>query len=150
MGSQSNVRSQSNSGYIAGNGDLSILLIHLVICEDLNDPLFFRGHPFSTYAKLSTKLTFLRNVSFSENFAYVLNGWPRSLLDIAHSDASQFWKEIYWWLLTMRNSVCRFHSILTLMTNISITSHASISSNITILEILILTSYCSTVNDYCE
>ena len=38
-------------------------------------------HPFNTYAKLSEKLTFLtadqgvRNVSFSENFAYVLNGW---------------------------------------------------------------------------
>ena len=37
-------------------------------------------HPFNTYAKLSEKLTFLtadqgvRNVSFSENFAYVLNG----------------------------------------------------------------------------
>ena len=35
-------------------------------------------HPFSTYAKFSEKLTFLipwvRNVSFSENFAYVLNG----------------------------------------------------------------------------
>ena len=45
-----------------------------------------RGHPFSTYAKFSGKLTFLnpirtrtcayqgvRNVSFPENFAYVLN-----------------------------------------------------------------------------
>ena len=40
------------------------------------------GHLLSTYAKLSEKLTFLRtcayqgarNVSFSENFAYVLNG----------------------------------------------------------------------------
>ena len=41
-------------------------------------------YPFSTYAKFSEKLTFLtpwcayqgvRNVSFSENFAYVLNGW---------------------------------------------------------------------------
>ena len=52
-------------------------------------------HPFSTYAKLSEKLTFLtswyahvctcartyvcvsgvRNVSFSESFAYLLNGW---------------------------------------------------------------------------
>ena len=48
-----------------------------------------RDHPFSTYAKFSEKLTFLtplirtrmcayqgvRNVSFSENFVYVLNGW---------------------------------------------------------------------------
>ena len=50
----------------------------------------FRGHPFSTYTKFSEKLIFLtplirtrtctyqgvRNVTFSENFAYVLNGWP--------------------------------------------------------------------------
>ena len=49
-----------------------------------------RDHPFSTYAKFSEKLTFLTplirtrmcayqdvNVSFSENFAYVLNGWSR-------------------------------------------------------------------------
>ena len=49
-----------------------------------------RGHPLSMYAKFSKKLPFLtpwyahvrvriwgvRNVSFSENFAYVLNGWP--------------------------------------------------------------------------
>ena len=48
------------------------------------------AHLLSTYAKFSEKLTFLtplisthtcayrgvRNVSFSENFAYVLNGWP--------------------------------------------------------------------------
>ena len=35
-------------------------------------------HPFSTYSKFSEKLTFLtRNVSFSENFACVLNGWPQ-------------------------------------------------------------------------
>ena len=41
-----------------------------------------RGHPLSMYAKFSEKLTFLtpcayqgvRNVGFSENFAYVLNG----------------------------------------------------------------------------
>ena len=50
---------------------------------------FVRGHPFSTYAKFSEKLAFLspdtqmyvcvsggRNVSFSKNFAYVLNRWP--------------------------------------------------------------------------
>ena len=42
------------------------------------------GHPYSTYAKFSEKITFLtpcayqgvRNANFSENFAYVLNGWP--------------------------------------------------------------------------
>ena len=48
-----------------------------------------RGRSFSTYGKISEKLTFLtplirtpmcayqrvRNVSFSENFAYVLNEW---------------------------------------------------------------------------
>ena len=41
-----------------------------------------RGHPLSMYAKFSEKLTFLtpcayqgvRNVGFSENFAFVLNG----------------------------------------------------------------------------
>ena len=32
------------------------------------------GHPLSTCAKFSEKLTF-RNVSFLGNFAYVLNGW---------------------------------------------------------------------------
>ena len=50
-----------------------------------------RGHPLSTYAKFPEKLTFLtplirtracayqgvRNVSFSENLAYVLNWWPK-------------------------------------------------------------------------
>ena len=43
--------------------------------------LWYRGKPLSTYAKYSEKLTFLcayqvvRNVSFSENLEYVLNGW---------------------------------------------------------------------------
>ena len=49
--------------------------------------MFARNHSFSTYEKFSEKLTFLnplirtrtcayqrvRNVSFSENFAYILN-----------------------------------------------------------------------------
>ena len=39
------------------------------------------GHPLSTYAKFYEKLTRrcayqARNVSFSEKFAYELNGWP--------------------------------------------------------------------------
>ena len=47
--------------------------------------LCIRDHSFSTYAKFSEKLTFLDvrtrahqevNVSFSENFAYILNEWP--------------------------------------------------------------------------
>ena len=52
-----------------------------------------RGHPLSMYAKFSEKLTFLtpltrlrtcayqgvRNVSFSENFAYVLSGWSLTI-----------------------------------------------------------------------
>ena len=55
------------------------------IC-DVSDVV--RDHPFSTYAKFSVKLTFFtpetntfvyvsrgKNVSFSENFAYLLNGW---------------------------------------------------------------------------
>ena len=39
-----------------------------------------RGHSFNTYAKFSEKLTYacayqgVRNVSFSENFAYLING----------------------------------------------------------------------------
>ena len=53
-----------------------------------------RGHPLSTYAKFSETTNIskplirtrmcayqgVRNVSFSENFAYVLNGWP--LIDL--------------------------------------------------------------------
>ena len=51
-------------------------------------PKVIRDHPFGTYAKISKKLTFLtplirtrtcayqgvKNVSFSENFAYIANG----------------------------------------------------------------------------
>ena len=46
--------------------------------------IVLRGHPFSAYAKFSEKVTFLtfhdayqgvRNVSFSENFTYLLNEW---------------------------------------------------------------------------
>ena len=36
------------------------------------------GHPLNTCVKFSEKLTF-RNVSFSEKFAHVLNGWPLSI-----------------------------------------------------------------------
>ena len=52
-----------------------------------------RAHPLSTYAKFSEKLRFLtpwyahvrvhqgvRNVSFPESFAYVLNGWLQNFL----------------------------------------------------------------------
>ena len=39
----------------------------------LMQQILSRDHSFSTYAKFSKKLTFLTNVSFSENFAYVLN-----------------------------------------------------------------------------
>ena len=52
--------------------------------------ILLKGHPLSTYAKFSEKVTSLtplihtrrrayqevRNVSFSENLAYILNGWP--------------------------------------------------------------------------
>ena len=52
-------------------------MLHMVLQND---------HPFSTYAKFFEKLTFLtpwythvrariRNVSFLENFAYILNEW---------------------------------------------------------------------------
>ena len=63
----------------------------LLLCRPI------RGHPLSTYVKLSEKLTFLtprhalpcvyqgvRNVSFSENVAYVLNGWPLRLICYQH------------------------------------------------------------------
>ena len=52
--------------------------------RSMSDMILVRGHPLSTYAKFSEKLTFLirtcayqgvRNFSFSENSAYVLNGW---------------------------------------------------------------------------
>ena len=50
-----------------------------------------RVYPFSTYAKFCQKLTFLtcvclsglRNVSFSEKFSYVLNGWSLRQIKIA-------------------------------------------------------------------
>ena len=41
-----------------------------------------RGHSLSTYATFSTRTCAyqgVRDVSFSENFAYVLNGWPLSI-----------------------------------------------------------------------
>ena len=52
--------------------------------------LSIRCHPLSTYATFSKKLLFLtprppyayqgvENNSFLENFAYVLNGWPRAI-----------------------------------------------------------------------
>ena len=34
-----------------------------------------RDHSFSAYAKFSEKLTGVRNLSFSENFAYISNKW---------------------------------------------------------------------------
>ena len=57
-------------------------------CFGLHPSLYFLGHPLSTYAKYSERLKFLnplirtracayqgfRNISFSENFTYVLNG----------------------------------------------------------------------------
>ena len=53
-----------------------------------------RNHLFSPYTKFSAKLTFftpwsctctyleVRNVTFSENFAYVLNGWSLNILHL--------------------------------------------------------------------
>ena len=89
-------------------------------------------HPFSAYAKFSEKLTFitpwyaharktnisyplirtrscayqgLRNVSFSENFAYVLSGWSLRTEDELHKDLascfqfshSQIFSFLFWW-----------------------------------------------------
>ena len=44
-------------------------------CSDIVSKLEIIDHLFSTYAKFSKKLTYqgVRNVSFPENFAYVLN-----------------------------------------------------------------------------
>ena len=71
-----------------------ICTVHLIVCSyhvTHVDSLFWRferEHLFSTYAKFSEKLIFLnprtcayqgvRNVSFSENFAYVLNEWSQT------------------------------------------------------------------------
>ena len=59
-----------------------VILIYLI-----HNGIFRKGHPFSAYANVSEKLTFLtsgctltcayqrvRNAGFSEHFAYVLNG----------------------------------------------------------------------------
>ena len=68
------------------------------------------GYPLSTYAKLSEKLSFLtpwyahvrnvsfemlRNVSFSQNFAYVLNGWPISKLNKTHKKGKRGLKKAF-------------------------------------------------------
>ena len=42
-------------------------------CFEFVTEFSVRGHPLSTYAKFSKKLTFLT----PENFAYVLNGWAQ-------------------------------------------------------------------------
>ena len=60
-----------------------------ILLRDRTSMSFLGGYPLSIYAKFSEKLTFLtpwythtcayqgvRNVSFSENFPYVINGWP--------------------------------------------------------------------------
>ena len=73
---------------ITNSYDLKIdVNMELCICRT-NRAL--RGYPLSMYAKFSKKLSFLtpwyvcvsggRNVSFSENFAYIINGWPLSYL----------------------------------------------------------------------
>ena len=85
---------------------LSMNLIQILTCtyslkkvQEVKFLIFLRDHPFSTYAKFPEKLIFLplirthactcqeyvcvsggKNVSFSENFAYLLNGW--SIIDI--------------------------------------------------------------------
>ena len=53
-----------------------------------------RGHPFSVYAKFSEKLTFPTPwyahvpVSFSNNFAYVLNGW--TIMNVPWQNVNNF------------------------------------------------------------
>ena len=42
------------------------------------------GHSLSTYEKFSTEPRFLNPVSFSENFAYVLNEWSFHQLNHVH------------------------------------------------------------------
>ena len=86
-----------------------------------------RDHPFSKYAKFSEKLTFLppdthtyswhvhacvrirgKNISFSGNFAYVLNGWSRR--NIRNFTSCTFFKEyvhVRIWIKFMLN-YCHF------------------------------------------
>ena len=82
--------------------------------------IIMRDHSLSTYAKFPEKLTFLaswyahvrtrayqglRNVSFSENFAYVLSGWSLRTEDELHKDLascfqfshSQILSFLFWW-----------------------------------------------------
>ena len=72
-----------------------------------------RGHLLSTYAKFFRKTNIynplirtrtcacqeVRKVSFSENFAYVFNGWPPICRKIV-----KFWKSKRLWLLTSQTS----------------------------------------------
>ena len=51
--------------------------------------MFWRGHPLSTYA----------NVSFSENFAYVLSGRPQSLTTMTQRILTHFMPLILFFLL---------------------------------------------------
>ena len=100
---RSYIKKLEKLGYISNNQYIAIFAVskNLLITNsydlkiDVNMELCIcrtnralRGYPLSTYAKFSEKLTFLtpcayqgvRNVSFSENFAYVINGWPLSYL----------------------------------------------------------------------
>ena len=59
---------------------------------------FSRYHSFSIYANFSEKTTFQGvNVSFSENFVYLLNEWDHGVIILNRSNNSVllYWK-IYW------------------------------------------------------
>ena len=55
------------------------ILQNTILCRTISMQLLLKGHLFSRHTKLSEKLTFpapdqgVRNVSFSESFAYALN-----------------------------------------------------------------------------
>ena len=82
-----------------------------------SDWRFARDHSFSTFAKFSEKLTFLTpwnantpwNVSFSENFALVLNEWTQlwEPLDMV-SPANKAWR-IFVNHITKTNSITNYH-----------------------------------------
>ena len=75
--------------------------------------MLFRDHPFSTYAKFPEKTNFsypvirtrafaykgLRNISFLENFTYVLNGWSFTW---QHRKAAVLILCYYYWLLIVQ------------------------------------------------
>ena len=80
-----------------------------------------RDHSFSTYVKLSEKLVFLtpnthtyvsvseeRNVSFSENFVYVINERSQNMKDLLPFIKNNGWYSLDAWLMKTKFSISYF------------------------------------------